>query len=83
MQHNLKESFMKTLVAFLFSLFLALSFSTAAYAHCGSCGPDVKPHGHKELCEKKCKDSKTKDECMKKCEKKHNDDKKKKEKEKK
>ena len=75
---------MKTLIALLFSLALAFSFSNAAFAHCGTCGKgEPKPHDHKVVCEKKCKDDKNKEECMKKCENEHQDKEKDKEKEKK
>ena len=66
---------MKTLIALLFSLVVAFSFSNVAFAQ-----DHPKPDDHKTACEKQCKDDKNKDDCMKKCEKEHHDKEKEKEK---
>ena len=57
---------MKKLSAIACSLFLALSMSATAYAHCGSCGVGDKPKPQ-HACKKKCENAKDKKACMKKC----------------
>ena len=55
---------MKKLTTIAAAILFTLSVSTAAYAHCGSCGVGDKP---KHACKKKCKDAKDKKACVKKC----------------
>lgn len=57
---------MKKLTSLAAAILFTLSMSTAAYAHCGSCGVGDKPkpaHG----CKAKCKDAKDKKACQAKC----------------
>ena len=57
---------MKKVASIACSVLFALSLSTAAYAHCGSCGVgDAKKAKHE--CKTKCKDAKDKKACMTKC----------------
>ena len=59
-----KAGLMKKLAQIITILACSFAFSTAAYAHCGSCGTGDTP---KHDCKTQCKDSKTKKDCMKKC----------------
>ena len=57
---------MKKLMSIAAALLFTVSVSTAAYAHCGSCGVGDKPKA-KHACKAKCKDAKDKKACVTKC----------------
>ena len=63
---------MKTIKTLGLSLFMTLTFSAAAYAHCGSCGAgeaakDHKHGDHNAECMKKCEGTEDKASCKKGC----------------
>ena len=54
-----------------FAALFALSISTTAYAHCGTCGPKAGKAKLVKKCKKKCAAKKAGKACVKKCVKKH------------
>ena len=62
---------MKNLFAIACAALFALSISTTAYAHCGTCGPKAGKAQLMKMCQKTCAKTKAGKACVKKCIKKH------------